>query len=241
MESKFTKTTVAGCPFAVARIGGRLATLIGLLVLISNGAAVAQHKHGSNHGPAKPTAAQPSTTSLIPDLTVIDQNGEPRKFYSDLVKGRVVIINFIYTTCTAICPMSGKNFSRLQTLLGDRLGRDVFLISVTTDPVIDSPAKLKDWSERYNAKPGWTLVTGEKNEMTNLLRALTGDGPIKGYHVTSLAIVNDIKGNQRRVYGLEAPEQVLKLTDELRQMPVSEHHTTGPNTKLNEQSQPNRP
>lgn len=207
----------------------RFAHLVLMSVLATNTVAVAQkqrepskpdsHDHGPVTGSTSHTQAKPGAVAHIPDVEVLDQDGKTRRFYTDLVKGRVVIMNFIYTTCTAFCPMSGSNFSRLQALLGDRLGRDVHLISVTTDPVTDSPAKLKAWGERFKAKSGWTLVTGNKNEMTDLLRVLTGDGPSTGYHVGSVAIVNDLKGNRRRVYGLETPERLIRLTDELAQRP----------------------
>jgi protein SCO1/2 len=67
-------------------------------------------------------------------LILVDQDGKRIDFYNDLVKGRVVAINFIYTTCNSICPMQGNQFARLQAMLGDRLGKDVLLISISADP-----------------------------------------------------------------------------------------------------------
>lgn len=127
----------------------------------------------------------------------------------------LVIVNFVFTTCKAICPMSGANFSKLQSLLGDRLGRDVFLISISTDPETDSPERLRLWGEKFKAQPGWTLITGEKKEVARLLRVPTGDGLNKSYHVPSLCIVNDAKKTHRRAYGLEEPARVMKMVDEL--------------------------
>lgn len=152
---------------------------------------------------------------VIPDVHVVDQNGRQRKFYSELVKDKVVIVNFVFTTCTAVCPRSGANFRQLQRLLGKRLGKDVFLISVSTDPEFDTPKKLKSWSAQFGAKKGWTLVTGKKQQITPLLRALTGDGLNKGYHDPKILIINDTNGAQRRLYGLEEPARVLKLAEEL--------------------------
>jgi protein SCO1/2 len=157
----------------------------------------------------------PQLQISIPDLPVLDQQGRQRAFYSDLIKDKVVIVNFIFTTCKAVCPLSGANFSKLQSLLGNRLGKDVFLLSVSTDPETDSPAKLKDWSAQFKAQDGWTLVTGQKDELAALLRLLSGDGLNNSYHVPSLYIVNDRKKSQRWAYGLEAPDQVLKMVEEL--------------------------
>ena len=153
---------------------------------------------------------------VIPDVNVVDQNGRQRKFYSELVKDKVVIVNFVFTTCTAVCPRSGANFRKLQSLLGERLGKEVFLISVSTDPETDTPKKLKSWGAQFSAKKGWTLVTGKKEQITPLLLALTGDGPNKGYHEPAIFIINDTIGAKRWVYGLEEPARVLKLADELR-------------------------
>lgn len=198
-----------------------------VLVLTGISFALAPHtssaqkkvKHPAGHVHSAPAAsrAEPSAPPVlsIPDVEVLDQDGRKQKFYSDLVKGKVVVINFMFTTCTKICPMTGANFSKLQTRLGERLGQDVFLISVTTDPETDSPEKLKAWGEKFNAKAGWTLVTGQKDEVEGLLRVLTGDGPNKGFHVPSLIIVNDAKKTHRRGYGLEDPARVIKMADEL--------------------------
>jgi protein SCO1 len=151
----------------------------------------------------------------IPDVDVLDQEGRKQKFYTDLVKGKVVVINFVFTTCKSMCPLLGTNFSRLQSALGERLNKDVFLISVSTDPETDSPDKLKVWGEKFKARDGWTFVTGSKEQLTPLLQVFTGDGPRTGYHVPSMYIVNDVKNSHRPAFGFEAPENVLKLIDEL--------------------------
>ena len=140
-------------------------------------------------------------------MEVLDQDGRKHNFYTDLVKDKVVVINFMFTTCKAICPMSGANFSKLQTLLGEQLGQNIFLISISTDPETDSPGKMKAWGERFKAKTGWTLITGESKEVAGLLRALKGDGLDKDYHVPSILIINDAKKTHRRAYGLEEPRR----------------------------------
>jgi protein SCO1/2 len=152
-------------------------------------------------------AAKPS----IPDVEVVDQNGRRSRFYTDLVKGKLVIINFIFTSCTYVCPMQGANFAKLQAALGERLGRDISLISVSTDPVVDTPERLKVWGERFGAKPGWTLVTGRKEEMDKLLQSLTGDTARRGEH-SPFALLGDFeKGAWVRAYGLSEPERYLQL------------------------------
>jgi protein SCO1 len=172
------------------------------------------------HVHSPPATAGTNTTTptklSIPDITVLDQDGQKKKFYTDLVKDRIVVINFVFTSCKAMCPLLGANFSRLQSALGERLGQDVFLISVSTDPEIDSPEKMKTWGEKFKAKAGWTLVTGNKEDLARLLRVFTGDGPSKNYHAPMLCVVNDSKKTHRWAYGFEAPERVIEIVDELK-------------------------
>src|SRR3954471_14332458 len=118
-------------------------------------------------------ASHASSKMTIPDVEMLDQNGNKVHFYTDLVKGKTVVINFIFTTCTTICPPLGATFARVQKDLGERAGRDVQLISVSVDPVTDTPERLKAWSAKFHAADeGWTLVTGAKPQVDELLRAL---------------------------------------------------------------------
>lgn len=84
-------------------------------------------------------------TKFLPDLALIDQDGRSVHFYSDLIKDKIVLISFFYTSCAYTCLMQGKVLSELQAELGERLGKEVFLISVTMDPETDTPGPLKIW------------------------------------------------------------------------------------------------
>src|SRR5271170_8024926 len=79
--------------------------------------------------------SQTATKQNIPDVELVDQDGKTVHLYSDLVRGRVAALSFIFTTCTTICPLIGANLGRLQTELGPALGNDIALISVSVDPV----------------------------------------------------------------------------------------------------------
>lgn len=147
----------------------------------------------------------------IPDVEVLDQNGEPVHFYSDLVAGKTVAMNFVFTTCTTICPPMGANFGRLQKELGDRLGRDVHLISVSVDPVTDTPARMKAWGEKFGAGPGWSLITGERAEVTRLLKALQVFTADIREHSPVVLIGNDATGEWTRAYGLAPPAKLAEL------------------------------
>src|SRR3982751_6295679 len=101
----------------------------------------------------------PAGNLFVPDVSLQTQDGRQVSFYRDLVKGKVVAIDFVFTTCHSICPRRVRTFSQVQDLVGNRLAKDVFLISVSVDPDNDTPSRLKSWAAGFGARPGWTLVT----------------------------------------------------------------------------------
>ena len=149
----------------------------------------------------------------IADLLLRDQDGRKVRFYSDLIKDKIVVLSFFYTTCTYVCTRQGTTFSNLQSLLGERLGKDVFLISVTTDPAKDTTGRLKTWGKRYDLQPGWTLVTGDTQEMNKLLIPFTGNPAGAGMHLPSTFIGNDKTGRWTSATGIFTPEDLLKAVD----------------------------
>ena len=147
----------------------------------------------------------------IPDVTVLDQDGTPKRFYTDLVKDKVVAVNFVFTTCTTICPPMGANFAKLQKLLGERAGRDVHLISVSVDPATDTPERMKAWGQKFGAAPGWTLVTGDREEITRLLKSLGVYTASIADHSPLVLLGNDARHQWTRAYGLAAPAKLAEL------------------------------
>lgn len=177
---------------------------------------------------ASSEAAPGATPTKIPDLKVFDQNGDPVRFYSDLVAGKKVAMNFVFTTCRTICPPMGANFGKLQKLLGDRLGDDVFLISVSVDPTIDTPARMKAWGEKFGRGDGWTLVTGPKSDVDILLKSLGAFTPDKTDHAPLVLVGDDGAGKWRRVNGLAPPAKVVEALEALAPKPDhDEHHGHG--------------
>jgi cytochrome oxidase Cu insertion factor (SCO1/SenC/PrrC family) len=110
------------------------------------------------------------TRQKIPDVELVDQDGQTVHLYTDLVKGRVAALSFIFTTCTTICPLIGANLGRLQSELGELLGEEISLISVSVDPATDTPQRMKEWGAQFGAKHGWSLLTGDKEKVDQLLR-----------------------------------------------------------------------
>jgi cytochrome oxidase Cu insertion factor (SCO1/SenC/PrrC family) len=146
----------------------------------------------------------------IPEVELLDQEGRKVSFYRDLVKGKIVAINFIFTTCTTICPPMGATFARVQKELGNR---DAHFISVSVDPVTDTPERLKAWSAKFKAGPRWTLVTGDKQKIDELLRALAASTARPEEHSPTMIIGNDALGQWTRAYGLAKPSQIIEIID----------------------------
>lgn len=155
-----------------------------------------------------------ATPLRIPDVTVYNQNGRRLNFYTDLVKGRTVAINFIFTTCTTICPPLTATFRRVQQQLGERAGNDVTLISISVDPTTDTPERLHDFAEKFKVGPGWTFVTGDKAEIDSLLRALGAAVPDKTDHTAMILVGNEPAGHWTRTYGLSSPTALVKIIND---------------------------
>lgn len=172
---------------------------------------------GDNRSQPAQTALPTTDTSgssrkmIIPDVNVLDQEGNELHFYSDLIKDKTVAINFIFTNCTTICPPLAATFARVQKELGEKVGKDAHFISISVDPLTDTPERLKAWGAKFKAGAGWTFVTGEKQEMDKLLNALGAAVAKREDHTPAMIIGNDSKGIWTRTYGLAKTSQIVGL------------------------------
>jgi len=151
-----------------------------------------------------------SSSIRIPDVDVYDQNGKRLKFNSDLIKGKTVAINFIFTTCTAICPPLTATFRRVQQELAAQ-NLPVQLISISVDPLTDTPERLRDFAAKFKAGPGWTFVTGDKAAIDSILQALGTAVAVKTDHTPMVLIGNEASGYWTRTYGLSSPSTLTKV------------------------------
>jgi len=166
-----------------------------------------------------PTAADTRWgANYFPDVTLTTQDGKDVKFY-DLIKGRTVAIDLIYTNCQYACPIETSKLARIQQILGDRMGRDVFFVSISIDPEHDTPAVLKAYAEKFQARPGWFFLTGKAADIDALSRKLglwsdpkeTQDG-----HTPMLLLGNEATGEWMRTSALDNPAFTARLiTDRL--------------------------
>ena len=110
--------------------------------------------------------------NYFPNTVLTDQYGRKHRFFQDLVKDKVVAINTFFTSCSAACGLETARMREVQTLLGDRVGKDVFFYSITIDPLTDTPEEMKKYAERYHVGPGWLFLTGNAKEIEQLRRKL---------------------------------------------------------------------
>lgn len=155
-------------------------------------------------------SATPWGQDYFPNPTLINQDGQEVRFFDDLIKGKVVAINFIFTACGDSCPLETARLRQVQNLLGERVGRDVFLYSISIDPIADTPEVLKRYAEKFKVGPGWQFLTGDYDEIT-LLRQKLGlfiDGVDNGRtrdHNLSLIIGNQSTGRWMKTSPFENP------------------------------------
>ena len=201
-----------------AKTGRRLkaaaARVLVCCMLCVNASAQEARQPATKAGPP-PEGQKPDQKRSIPDAELFNQDGKRIHFYSDLIRDKVVIVSFVFTSCTLICPMQGESLSKLQAMLGERLGGEVYLVSVSTDPEGDTPERLKIWGSQFGAGPGWTLVTGKKSEIDKVALALTGAPAVKGDHSPVVFVGSDRTGRWIRAYGLAEPARFASLIDEV--------------------------
>jgi len=146
----------------------------------------------------------------FPNVPLTTQDGKVVHFYDDLLKGKSVVIDLIYTRCTASCPLETAKLAQLQRLLGDRVGKDIFFYSITLDPKHDTPAVLKSYAAKFHAGPGWLFLTGRKSDinligkqlgLTSLTDASNPDG-----HQAALMIGKEATGQWMRNSGIDNPK-----------------------------------
>ena len=172
----------------------------------------AKTKTKADREPAPATSSDSFSSMKIPNAAVLDQNGKQLNFYSDLIKGKTVAINFIFTTCTTICPPLTATFRRVQQDAAAR-GLAVQLISVSVDPTTDTPERLRDFASKFKAEPGWTFVTGDKTQIDSVLQALGAAVSNKNDHTPMILIGNDASDYWTRAYGLTSPTKIVELID----------------------------
>jgi len=113
----------------------------------------------------------------LPNIPLVTHEGKEVRFYDDLIKGKVVTLNFFYALCADVCPAVTANLAEVQKLLGDQVGRDIFMYSFTLKPEADDVLAIQNYRDNFGAGPGWTFLTGQPDDLEKLRRAIGFTNP----------------------------------------------------------------
>lgn len=199
---------------------------------------------------ATPAAADNSYwgANYFPNVPLITQDGKTIHFYDDMLKGKIVLINFIYTECGDVCPLETAKLAQVYKLLGDRVGKDIFFYSISVDPKRDTPAVLKSYSKKFHTGPGWYFLTGKREDI-DAVRRKTGmagrldEDPLTG-HTTSLTLGNEPQGQWMQDSSFDDPHFIAtmignwltpgyrKATNSYENVPRISEETAGPGATM---------
>jgi len=159
----------------------------------------------------------------IPDVVLINQDGEKVRFKTLFESGQPVVVDFIYGTCTTICPILSAGYANLQRKLVTDSAK-VNLVSITIDPENDTPAILKEYLSRYQAKPGWNFLTGSRKDIDRVMTAFDAYFRDKMDHKPLTFIRSPKDGSWIRLYGLLSGVDFL---DEYKKAGLPDAHSSG--------------
>ena len=196
------------------RSAWRALCLAVLLLLVSApvrppGSYAAQGKDEEPEVEAKPVEV------ALHDPVLLDQDGRKVRFASEVVGDRIVVIDTFFTTCGLICPIVSAIYADLQDRLGDRLGGEVALVSISVDPKTDIPPRLKEFAGMWEAKPGWVFLTGRKQDVDRVLEGLGLYTPDFTAHPAAFLVGDGRNGGWTRFFGFATPEQIMGRINEL--------------------------
>jgi protein SCO1 len=190
-----------------------ITALIGTLILVSVSAPAAQIRSETPLSQPTSDGEMSAAHKYFSDVVLVNQDGKELRFYSDLLKGRVVIINTFFTTCISVCPPMTRTLERIQEWLGDRLGKEAFILSISVDPEVDTPPKLKAFAESYGARPGWHLLGGKKENVGIALKKIGQFVESRDNHSTILIVGNERTGLWKKAFGLAKPSDLITVVE----------------------------
>lgn len=166
-------------------------------------------------GPSPREQSAAPSNIILPNAELRDQNGAQVGFVSDVVGDRIIALSFIYSDCQTTCPVVSAIFSKLQSQLGRKLGQGVRMVSLSINPVTDTPERLKAYAERFHAEPEWIWLTGDKAQVDALLKGLGVYAADYAGHAPVILVGDLSRGVWARFNGLSSPKAMAAKIDEL--------------------------
>ena len=145
------------------------------------------------------------------------QHGDDVMFVSDVIGDNIVVMDFVYTTCTTICPVLSALFTQVQTKLGDDVGDEIWLVSMSVDPIRDTPQRMKAYSAKHRAGDGWLWLTGPKPAVDDVLTGLGAYTTNFEDHPSMVLIGDGRTGEWKRLFGFPNPDRIVQIVEELRE------------------------
>ena len=190
-------------------ITSSLTAIFGLFILCSS--LMAQEQTPPKQTPS--ADSESGGKKYFTDVLLTNQNGEKMRFYSDLLQGKVVVINSFFATCAGSCLPLNRNLEKLQKALGPRMGEDVFFLSISVDPTVDTPASLKAYAKKLNAGPGWYFLSGDKANVDFALKKIGQFVDNKNDHLNIFIIANERTGLWKKAFGLAQADELMKVVE----------------------------
>jgi protein SCO1/2 len=162
---------------------------------------------------ALPAFAGSPAGEYFKDIVLTDQNGHRVRLYEDVMKDRTIVMNSFFATCKGSCPIMTQTYTSLQDRFGDRVGKDLMLVSITVDPKNDTPLRLAEYARKAKAKRGWILLTGTPEEVTRALRKIGQYSETPESHLNVMIVGNDKTGLWKKAFALAKPEEIAKVVD----------------------------
>lgn len=150
----------------------------------------------------------------LAEAPLLDQDRRPVSFPADVVGDRIVVVDFVFTSCTTICPLLSTRLARVQAALGERAGREVRLVTISIDPARDTPERLKAFGARFKAGPGWTWLTGEVAAVERVLKGMGASTARPADHAPLVLVGDGRTGRWSRFNGFPDPAALLAKVDE---------------------------
>lgn len=184
--------------------------LIALSLLLASQLTLAHggHDHGGPPAP-QPAAHQEKARVRFADVSLLDQDGMPVRLEKDLVGDRLVVMGFIYTSCTTVCPVVSSIMGKVQQQLGGRVGEEIRLVSISVDPQRDDAKRLASYARAFQHGPGWSWLTGSPYAISETLKGLGSFSANLSEHPPLILVGDGRTGHWTRYYGFTDPNVLI--------------------------------
>ena len=169
----------------------------------------------AGHTMAAKSASSENAQVKFADVALVDQDGKAVRLEKDLVTNKIVVMSFIYTSCTTVCPVVSSIMGKVQKQLGARVGSEVQLVSISIDPQRDDPKRLNDYARAFQNGPGWSWLTGSTQSVNETLKGLGSfSGDFKS-HAPLILVGDGNSSHWTRYYGFTDPSVLIREVEKL--------------------------